>query len=75
MAHARLDGRLYAVSVVGGRARLHDLGPVDEVNERIEAVTFSLHRLNRIQGSDDSRIAAARCSTPLPTSSRRSSSR
>ncbi len=59
VAHARLDGRLYAVSVIGGRARLHDLGPVDDVNERIEAVTFSLHRLNRIQGSDESRIAAA----------------
>ena len=59
VAHARLDGRLYAVSVIGGRARLHDLGPVDDVNERIEAVTFSLHRLNRIQGSDDSRLAAA----------------
>ena len=26
LAHARLDGRLYAVSVIGGRARLHDLG-------------------------------------------------
>ncbi len=59
VAHARLDGRLYAVSVIGGRARLHDLGPVDEVNERIEAVTFCLHRLNRIQGSEESRLAAA----------------
>ena len=59
VAHARLDGRLYAVSVIGGRARLHDLGPVDDVNERIEAVTFSLHRLNRTQGSEESRLAAA----------------
>ena len=59
MAHARLDGRLYAVSIVGGRARLHDLGSLDDVNERIEAVTFCLHRLNRTQGSDDSRVAAA----------------
>ena len=59
LAHARLDGRLHAVSVIAGRARLHDLGPLDDVNERIEAVTFSLHRLNRIQGSDESRLAAA----------------
>jgi CHAT domain-containing protein len=59
VAHARLDGRLYAVSVIGGRARLHDLGALDDVNERIEAVTFSLHRLNRTQGSEDSRLAAA----------------
>jgi tetratricopeptide (TPR) repeat protein len=59
LAHARLDGRLYAVSVAGGRARLHDLGSLDDVTERLEAVTFSLHRLNRIQGSDESRLAAA----------------
>jgi tetratricopeptide (TPR) repeat protein len=59
LAHARLDGRLYAVTVVGGRAQLHDLGAVDDVNERIEGVTFSLHRLNRLQGSDESRLAAA----------------
>ena len=59
LAHARVDGRLHAVSVIAGRAQLHDLGPVDDVNERIEALTFSLHRLNRIQGSDESRLAAA----------------
>jgi tetratricopeptide (TPR) repeat protein len=59
LAHARLDGRLYAVAVVDGRARLHDLGSLDDVTEAIEAVTFSLHRLNRIQGSDESRLAAA----------------
>jgi tetratricopeptide (TPR) repeat protein len=59
LAHARLDGRLYAVSVTDGRARLHDLAPVDDVNERIEAVTFCLHRLNRTHGSEESRVAAA----------------
>lgn len=59
LAHAKLDGRLWAVSVVDRRARLHDLGPIDEVNERIEGVTFSLHRLNRTQGTEDSRLAAA----------------
>jgi hypothetical protein len=59
LAHARLDGRLFAVSVVAGRARLHDLGAIDDVNDAIEAVTFSLHRLNRTQGSDESRLAAA----------------
>jgi hypothetical protein len=59
LAYARLDGRLYAVSVIGGRARLHDLGSLGDVNEAIDAMTFSLHRLNRTQGSDDSRVAAA----------------
>ena len=59
LTHARLDGRLYAVSVVAGRARLHDLGSIDDVNEGIEALTFSLHRLNRTQGSEESRVAAA----------------
>jgi CHAT domain-containing protein/tetratricopeptide (TPR) repeat protein len=59
VAHARLDGRLYAVSITDGRARLHDLGPLDEVSDRIDAVTFSLIRLNRSQGSEESRLAAA----------------
>jgi hypothetical protein len=59
LAHARLDGRLHAVTVMRGKAGLHDLGALDDVTERIEAVTFCLHRLNRTQGSDDSRLAAA----------------
>ena len=59
LAHARLDGRLHAVTMIGGKASLHDLGGLDDVNERIEAVTFSLHRLNRTQGSNESRLAAA----------------
>jgi hypothetical protein len=59
LAHARLDGRLHAVTVIDGKARLHDLGPLDDVTERIEAVTFCLHRLNRTQGSEESRLAAA----------------
>ena len=52
LAHARLDGRLHAVTVIDGKARLHDLGALDDVTERIEAVTFCLHRLNRTQGSE-----------------------
>lgn len=59
LAHAVFDGQLHAVSVVDRRARLHELGSIDGVKERIEAISFSLNRLNRDQGSEASRIAAA----------------
>ena len=59
LAHAALDGQLYAVSVVDRRARLHDLGPIEGVSEMLDEVAFSLNRLNRVQGSEASRMAAA----------------
>jgi tetratricopeptide (TPR) repeat protein len=59
VAHAALDGRLHAVSVVGRRARLHDLGSIEGVREMLDEIAFSLNRLNRVQGSDASRLAAA----------------
>lgn len=59
LAHAALDGRLLAVSVIGGRARLHDLGSLDDVSDQLDGIAFSLHRLNRSQGSEASRDAAA----------------
>ena len=59
LAHAALDGRLLAVSVVGNRARLHDLGSLEDVSDQLDGIAFSLHRLNRSQGSDASRDAAA----------------
>lgn len=59
LAHAALDGRLYAVSVVHRRARLRELGPIEGITDRIDGIAFSLNRLNRLQGSEASRMAAA----------------
>ena len=59
LAHAALDGRLYAVSISGGRARLHDLGDASAVGGLIDNLAFALHRLNRTQGSRSSRASAA----------------
>ena len=58
LAHAALDGRLYAVSISGGRARLHDLGDASAVGGLIDNLAFALHRLNRTQGSSSSRASA-----------------
>ncbi len=57
--YANLDGRLHAVSVVGGRASIHDLGPIDGLLPDIDGCSHALHRLNRAQGSAASRAAAA----------------
>jgi tetratricopeptide (TPR) repeat protein len=57
--YANLRGQLYAVSVVDNRARLHELGPVDGLVGDIDGCSHALHRLNRQQGSDASRAAAA----------------
>lgn len=59
LAYANLDGHLYAVGASGGRTRLHDLGPVAALDDHLEVCAFALHRLNRSQGSDASRDAAA----------------
>jgi hypothetical protein len=47
------------VTVIDGVAALHDLGDLDDVREQVEGVGFSLNRLNRTQGSEASRLAAA----------------
>jgi hypothetical protein len=57
--YANLDGHLYAVSVVDNRTSLHDLGPIDELVPDIDGCSHALHRLNRVQGSAESRAAAA----------------
>ena len=57
--YANLDGRLYAVSVVDGRTFLHDLGSIDDLVPDIDGCSHALHRLNRAQGSAESRAAAA----------------
>ena len=51
LEYANLDGRLYAVSVIGRRSALHDLGPADGLAAQIDSCAFTLHRLNRAQGS------------------------
>jgi len=58
VAHANLDGRLLTVTIVAGRARLHDLGPVAPLRDLVDALAFTLHRLNRAPGSEASRAAA-----------------
>ena len=57
--YANLDGRLHAVSVVGGRTSMHDLGTIDSLVPDIDGCSHALHRLNRAQGSAASRAAAA----------------
>ncbi len=58
LEYAAVDGQLYAVTVSAGRARLHELGPVDGLAADVDACTFALHRLNRAQGSAASKAAA-----------------
>jgi tetratricopeptide (TPR) repeat protein len=58
LEYAAVDGELYAVTVAGGRARLHELGPSDGLADDVDACTFALHRLNRTQGSAASKAAA-----------------
>ena len=64
MEYANLDGRLHAVSVVGGRTSMHDLGTIDSLLPDIDGCSHALHRLNRTQGSAASRARSgdvARC--------------
>ena len=56
--YANLDGHLYAVSVIACRSVLHDLGAADGLAAHIDSCAFTLHRLNRTQGSAASRAAA-----------------
>jgi tetratricopeptide (TPR) repeat protein len=55
---AELDGELYAVSLVGGRARLHHLGTAAPVYELLDRVPFALHRLARHRSTAAGRTAA-----------------
>jgi tetratricopeptide (TPR) repeat protein len=58
LEYAAADGEMYAVTVAGGRARLHELGPTDGLADDVDACSFALHRLNRTQGSAASKAAA-----------------
>jgi tetratricopeptide (TPR) repeat protein len=43
----QLDGVLYGVSIVDGRARLRRLGSAARVDDLLDRIPFALHRLNR----------------------------
>ena len=59
LAYANVDGVLHAVSMVGGRAALHEVGPIERLLPDIDGCVMALHRLNRDQGSPASRAVAA----------------
>ncbi|MFI7067316.1 CHAT domain-containing protein [Kribbella sp. NPDC050124] len=42
---AAVDGRLYAITVVGRRVRMHSVGPVDTAVRELELTLFMLRRL------------------------------
>ena len=56
--YGNIGGDLWAVTVLNGRAHLHDLGPIDRIQIDIDGVEFALNRLNRVQGSEAAREAA-----------------
>jgi tetratricopeptide (TPR) repeat protein len=58
LEYATIDGGLFAVTVAGERARLHELGSTHGLADDVDACTFALHRLNRVQGSTASKEAA-----------------
>lgn len=65
LEYAIVDDDVHAVTVVSGRARLHELGAVKGLADDIDACTFALHRLNRVQGSEASKAAARATLTEL----------
>ncbi|MGH9132416.1 MAG: CHAT domain-containing protein, partial [Ilumatobacteraceae bacterium] len=58
LEYGLLDGGLWCVSVVRGRARMHEIGPIAPVLAEIDSVEVALNRLNRQQSSERSREAA-----------------
>ena len=61
--YVRLDGTLYAVTVVAGRCRLHRLGPSEPVGTELEYLRFALRRLAAGAGPTTSRTAGHTPST------------
>jgi CHAT domain-containing protein len=53
------DGQLHAVTLVGGRTRLHSLGPLEPVTTEMVYLPFALHRLASRSTRAASRAAAA----------------
>ncbi|GAA4717537.1 CHAT domain-containing protein [Phytohabitans rumicis] len=58
LEYVRYDGDLYAVTVVGGRLRLHRLGPVARVRDLVDRIPFGLRRLARRSGTVAGRSGA-----------------
>ena len=56
--YGNIAGELWAVTVRDGRAKMHDLGPIDRLQADIDSIEFALHRLNRTQGSAAAQQAA-----------------
>lgn len=57
--YTEVGGRLIAVTVSGGRARLHELGDVGAIRREIESTDFAVQRLQRAGASDRSRHSAS----------------
>ncbi|HVK23956.1 MAG TPA: CHAT domain-containing protein [Actinokineospora sp.] len=55
----QLDGVMHALTVVDGRARHHDLGPIEPIDDLVRRLPFALHRLARHGGAERSHVAAA----------------
>jgi tetratricopeptide (TPR) repeat protein len=53
-----LAGQLYAVVIVGGRIRLHELGPIADAERELAALLFGLRRLGYQIGTARSLAAA-----------------
>jgi CHAT domain-containing protein/tetratricopeptide (TPR) repeat protein len=54
----QLDGTMFALSLVDGRLRKHELGPAAQLTDLIDRLPFALHRLARRDGGRQSRSAA-----------------
>ncbi|MGK5113660.1 CHAT domain-containing protein [Geodermatophilus sp. CPCC 205506] len=57
--YVELEGDLHAVTVAGGRARLHFLGRAQTVRQVLTHVPFALHRLVKPRAASTGREAAA----------------
>ena len=57
--YVTVDGGLHAVSVVGGRCRLHGLGAAGELTDLLERVEFGLQRMIRAAGRPAAATAGA----------------
>ena len=57
--YLELDGELHAVTVAGGKVRLHQLGQLADVAESLGFVPFALRRLGNPRTGSASRAAAA----------------
>jgi tetratricopeptide (TPR) repeat protein len=57
--YVELAGDMHAVTLAGGRFRLHALGPTDDVRQALTHVPFALHRLSTPRGRSHGREAAA----------------